>query len=407
MTTSHSIALEFGLDTRWEIDGSKGIDCHLEPAVQPCSDLAEAIDQALSNPVDFPSLDQATVPGDTLVFPVDVVVPNLAECVPLILKWFVDHGTSPHNISIVLAGGSVPGVAAELSANIESTLGESVTIEMHDPDDEDGVAYVAANQDADPIYMNRRLVDADVVIPITCCRSTTSLDYLGAYSIYPLLSDRTTRGAFYRFGQLADKKSHERLTQWADQAARWAGFMVEIQVLPAGRNQIAAVLAGATEPLEAECTVQMNNAWETPVQQSDLTIALLDGGEAQQNWLGISRALHAAQRCTNEHGAIVVCTQAKETLGKSIRRLKDAEAGSQELEKKLAKDTSDDAIAASLMNHIITDKHVYLVSEMRVDTLESLGVGSISQPSELEHLIDQFATTTVLGSAQHRHIVLN
>ncbi len=46
------------------------------------------------------------------------------------------------------------------------------------------VAYVAANKQGEPIYMNRTLVDADVVIPIMCARGRLAIDYEGAYGVF-------------------------------------------------------------------------------------------------------------------------------------------------------------------------------------------------------------------------------
>lgn len=406
MTTSSSICLEFGLDQRWEIENASKAQSFLEPNIAPAEDLASLVDEALSSPVEFPSLDQAVVPGDTVVFPVDSVIPDIENLVPKVLQWFVKRGCSPSNMAVVLAGNQ-PELASQLSFSIKENIGEEISVHIHDPDDSDEIAYVAANDDANPIYMNRTLVDADVVIPIICCRATSALDYFGAYGLYPLLSDRETRGAFYRLGKLSDPSAHKKLNHWADEAARWAGFMVEIQVIPAGKNRVAAIYSGLTEPLEKVCEQAMDSAWKTQIHLSELTIALLDGGQVQQNWLGIARALHAADRCTDDHGAIVICTQAKETIGKSLSRLRKNLDSAEDLTKKLNKDTSDDAIAASLVHQATTNKHVYLVSNMRSDTLESLGIGSVKEASQLAHLIDQFDSTTILGSAQHRHIVLS
>ncbi|MCR9293323.1 MAG: lactate racemase domain-containing protein [bacterium] len=403
-TSEGQICLPFGYDTTWRIHSDQRIASFLDSACESDCNLDLAIPDALSGPIQFPSLDQAIVPGDQVVFPVDPSLPALLEVVPRVLEWFAARGTSPENMCVVVADNQSQAADRLSAAMADRKLG-GVRVELHDPDDQNHVAYVAANSDAEPIYMNRTLVDADVAIPVTCCRPATALDYLGAYGIYPLLSDRSTRGAFYRLSKLDDPNAHSRLTSWADQAARWAGFMVEIQVVPAGKDRVAAVLSGLTEPLEEASRELMSKIWSTRTPPADLTIALLDG-EAYQNWLGIARALHSANRCTHHRGAIVLCTQARESLGRSLGRLRNSQSTSSGLAEKISRDVTDDAIAASLVHQTTMDKHVYLVSNMQSPTIESLGMGVIEREQELQHLVDQFDSTLILGSVQHRLIEL-
>ncbi|MEM7473866.1 MAG: lactate racemase domain-containing protein [Planctomycetota bacterium] len=409
MAASDSLQLQFGVDATWELPGRDTIQPFMDSNVPAVTDITSAVYDALESPIEFPSLDQAVVPGDSLVFAVDSAIPRLPEVLIAVLGWFQAKGCSLENIHILLAGNGTASDAGEagdaLADILKQKLGTSISVESHDPDDEQKVAYVAANQDSNPIYMNRTLVDADVAIPITCSRSTNSLDFFGSYGLYPLLSDRTTRGAFYRFTDLDRAKTHGKLTDWANQAAKWAGFLVAIQVIPASQNQVAAVRSGLMDALEAECEKSMNEAWKTAVNESHLTIALLDC-PAQQNWLGLARSLYKANQCTRDGGAIALCTQLHESLGKSLGRLRRESKSEEALSKKLAKDTSDDAIAASMIHSITQDKHLYLASKMRPDTVESIGIGAVRENRELAHLTEQFPSVAVLSSAQHRHIEL-
>lgn len=405
MNQPDQLDLCFGVNSTWTIEHRASIASYLVPNGGPLQDLPGRVSSVLANPVEFPSLDQALVPGDSLVLAVDPVLPSVAEVLECIVDWFIAHGTSPSNVSVVVAGSSVGQAAsADLIQAKFSSRWNEISIELHDPDDPNKIAYVAANEDAEPIYMNRTLVDADVVVPVTCCRAKHALDYLGAYGLYPLLSDRKTMGAFYNLQRLAKPEAHHKLTAWADQAAMWAGFMVEVQVVPAGRNQVGEILAGLTQPLEQASCKLMSAVWETSVATSDLTVALLDGGPSQQDWLGFARALYAADRCTRDGGAIAVCTSAKESVGRSLSRLK-GNANDSVLAKKLAKDDCDDAIAAALIQEISQSKHIYLAAEMQSSSIESIGLGPLTSQDELNHLLGQFESVNVLGSAQHREVI--
>src|SRR5690606_29237808 len=99
-------------------------------------------------------------------------------------------GTDPANLRIVVAARD-PQFATDIKRGLEHTFERSqfdptaISVELHDADDPNAVAYVAANEDSDPIYVNRTLVDADVVLPLSCARHQESLDYLGANSLFP------------------------------------------------------------------------------------------------------------------------------------------------------------------------------------------------------------------------------
>jgi hypothetical protein len=71
------------------------------------------------------------------------------------------------------------------------------------------------------------------------------------------------------------------------------------------------------------------------------------------------------------------------------------------LERRLAHDGADDALAAAVVLNATQDHHVYLISQLRRDTTESLGMACLKSHDELLHLIHQFSIPVVLHSAQH------
>jgi nickel-dependent lactate racemase len=294
---------------------------------------------------------------------------------------------------------------SEISSLIQEKLEGEVAVELHDLDDPTKVAYVAANEASDPIYLNRSLVDADLVIPITCARPRMSLDYLGAYSLFPLFSNRETRGRFYSLPSLIDFDRRSELQAWADQAAWWLGIVAGIQVIPAGGGQIASILAGQLAELEIAAQKKMNQIWSTKSGASDMVVMLLENSGGGQSWLDVARGLHSATCCTTHGGTVVLCTQIECAVGKGLNRLREPGRSLEQIANKLASDTHDDAIAAAVILQATSDNHVYLVSAIRSETVESLGMGVIENAAGLSHLISQHATCTILGSAQHRVIV--
>ena len=223
-------------------------------------DLAKDVRAALANPIDFPAIEKAIIEGDRVAIVVDPLLPSMAELTVACVRYLIEKGVTPDQLVVVLAGHEAAD-AELLRKSLAPFLGESVAIELHDADDDTKVAYVAANEDSDPIYINRTVVDADVILPITCARGNSTLDYMGAYTVFPLLSNRATRGQFYALNKLDAAEEHEKLTAWADQAAWWVGMMATIQAVPAADDSVSCVIAGSTNAVEHESQQRMAMAW--------------------------------------------------------------------------------------------------------------------------------------------------
>jgi nickel-dependent lactate racemase len=407
-TTKTSYELRFGSNKIWELPASEQIQSYLGvPASAEATDsltapLSTRVDKALRNPIEFPSMDQLTVSGDIVAFAIDPLLPNPIELVPEIIQWFAEQGTSPANMRVVYAGDS-SGCATRLRQRLVELLGSDLEFAIHDPNETEALAYVAADEAAEPIYINRTLVDADVVVPIRSCRPAGSIDDWGPHALYPLLTDQKTRQRFLSPESLWDKDSHGLRIKWCDEAANWAGWLTQILALPSIPGAISAVFAGLCQPVHHASQSQFAETWETPIHEASLTIALLDGNEEHQDWLGLARALRNADRVTADGGNIVVCTEISTPLGKALRSLRASAGNADELEQSLNKTPSADSLAASLIHRIKETKHMYLVSQLKSDTVESIGLGAIENSSQLQHLVAQHDSVNLVSSIQHRH----
>ena len=404
--TSSLVELRFGATSHWHLAHRETLASYTSelPAV---ADLAETVSHALAAPLGLPSLDQAIVPGDQVTLAVDPSLPAAGLVVGLVAKWLCERGTDPGNLQVVLASGD-QALLLQMQQGLSQVMeeGESsvgpIAVSLHDPDDPQQIAYVAANEDSDPIYINRTLVDADVVIPLGCTRHAQTFDYLGAYSLFPLFSNRETQGEFFRLGRLEEPQGHASLRAWADQAAWWLGLLATVQIIPASNDGVAGVLAGLMEPVEAASQQLFERLWQTDLPQSDLVVALLDSSLPQQNWREVMRCLHAAKRFTRQGGSIVVCSELHGPIGRGLRRLGDVHASREAIARKLERDSCDDALPAAVVLEATADYHVYLASELGRSVVENMGMGAIETEDQLAHLISQHPSWSVLGSAQHR-----
>lgn len=368
--------------------------------VPAISDIREAIDQVLSAPIDFSSLDQAIVPGDQVAIAVDPAIPSLPVVVSGVAQWLIEHGVTPSNLSIVLAaeGGQVEQIRGRLD---QAGLG-SVGIERHDPDDSRCLSYIAANESAQAIYLNRTLVDADVVLPISCARSNYVIDYLGSFGIFPLFSSRDTMGRMRNYSRLINEADRKSIQSEVRQAAWWLGLIVAIQVVPASNDQVANLCCGTLEPLEEESQRLIAGGRDCRLNSNadvDLVIAVLDG--ADQSWTPIARGLHYALGYCANGGSIALCSNLNQPIGSGLRRLRDSSRDLDQIAKRLSRESSEDALAASVILEATREHHLYLASEHNPRAVEGLGLSALTEASELTNLLNQHARSLVIYSAQH------
>ncbi len=396
------VKIHYGSDGLCELEVGGKLDDRRDCAGCEVDDLRSAVFATLASPIEFPPLEQAIVEGDRVAIAVDPSVPRLSAVVATVVEYLVEHDVDPTLLSIVVAGRD-EHLVDSLCEALRRVTTEHIEVELHDADDSTKLAYLAANEAADPIYMNRTLVEAEVVIPITCARGRDALDYFGVYSMFPRLSDRRTRSHFLNLARLEQADERMELTKWADQAAWWVGLCIAIQVVPGAEGGVLAVRAGSPQALESTVQKDMETAWTTPVTQPfSSVIAVVDGNEVQQTWENVARAIYGAQRAVARDGTIVVCSQLSDPPGRALKRLRGPNRAAETLAKQLAHDLADDALAAAVILEAVQDYHVYLLSKLDSGTIEELGMGAVENAEQLERLIAQHGSCLILGSAQHR-----
>jgi hypothetical protein len=390
--------IKFG-DHSWGLTGPQLASIRLSGLA--IADLADVMDAAFSEPVGFTRLDQAIVPGDTVALAVDPALPAAVSVIAETCHWIVEHGTAPENVRAVMAADN--GLMEELERELTRKGLKAVQLELHDPDDSQRVSYVAADDEAQPIYINRTLVDADVVVPISSIRSGRAIDYLGSFSSFPWFSNRETMARLLNYFRLIDNETRARNQSQVQQAAWWLGILIGVQVLPAAEDRVAAIRCGLLEELESTCQRMLGESisgdWSAG-SESELVIAVIDA--RYQDWTTVARGLHGAKQYCSQGGAIVLCTQLEQSVGSALRSLSKAEhRDRQRMEKRLSKEWSADALMAGLLMDASQDHHIYLVSRHRDQVIEELGMAVIADSKQLASLVGQFSRGLVLHSAQH------
>ncbi len=360
---------------------------------QRLSEPRAAARRAVEQPLDFPPLAEVVVPGDSVTLAVDPNVPELKDVVAGIVDALPlgDLG----DIVVLLGEEAIPATLEQLRA----MLPEAVVVKQHDADSQDGMAYLAANQAGDPLYLNRDLTFADLVVPVVLTRPHDSLDPDWIYGgISPALADATSRRR-YRYDLLMRRQVEQVEPR---QVAWMLGFQLMVAVTPTVEGDLYKVVAGTADGIYDKWKPDTeSNRQPATDEMVDLVVAFLDGDSQQQTWENVGRAVHVARSLVQPGGTIAVVSDLSEAPSGSLLRLRELQTGNEDdVRKRLLKDNDRYALVATLLLDAQRDGRVVLYSSVEAERVEQLGLGALHTPESLDRLISEHTRTGILRSAQ-------
>jgi nickel-dependent lactate racemase len=395
------LALRYGTDSSlsFELDRQRLIAVCEAPHGAPLQSLRDAARAALADPLGYPPLVQAVLPGDTVVLALGRGVPGAAAIVAQTVEQLLAAGIAPEHITLVCAphdGAAGADPRALLPEEIRSSVGYVV----HDPADRRSLSYLAAAADARPIYINRKIHDADFVILLGVLRLADSLGYHGISSdFFPAFSDPASQERF-RAPKAGAPEERRRLRREVDEAAWLLGARFTIQVVPGSAGEILHVLAGDLDAVFGEGTRLCDAAWNFSVpERAELVVATIEGDSAEQTWENVARALSAASCALAENGSVVICSDLAQRPGPGLARLA-ASDNPQAALKRLARERPSDALPAAEIVAALERGKVYLVSRLDDEAVEELGLLPLS-PGAVSRVAQRHKSCIVLANAQY------
>ncbi len=365
---------------------------------EPLDNLRAEVAAALAEPLNYPPLQLASTPGDRVTLAIDWAIPGVSEIVAGAVETLLRGGVEPSDITVLVAGS--PSLTPALDdAGLPAAVRASIHVEWHDPRNRKGLAYLAATSDGDPIYLNRHLVDADVVVPISEVSLESALGYLGVHGgLYPRFSDEATIKRF-RDPAPPEAQHHQQiLKQQCDEVAWLLGALFAIQVVPGPLQSVLHVLAGETSAVERRGQQLASEAWTyEPPFRASLVVATISGDQPHQSWRNFSRALHAATQAAADNSDIVLCTELDSVPSRSVafgRPSHDYTNGGID---SLEQETLYNGVLAAARQRA----RVYLLSHLESDVVEELGLGYVSDANEIQRLSRRHPTWLLLEDAQH------
>jgi nickel-dependent lactate racemase len=400
LSVAMKTTLRYGVDSSLtlELSDEQLISTCGTPPSEPIADVASAVDRALAEPIEFPTLASAVLPGDKVAVALAEMVPQAAVIVARLVAALISVGVDPADIALVRAP-SDDASSDDLLSLLPDDVRDSIVTTLHDPSDRGAMGYVAAAANGDPIYINRAIYDADLAITIGTLRLESSLGNHGIYSgVFPTFSDTATLNR-YRSLRACEPKEHERLCKAADEAGWLVGTPFTIQVVPGPGDTILRILAGETRAVFREGARQCDETWSQAIpRRADLVIGTI-AGRQQQTWENVARALADAAHSVREGGAIAICTDLANEPGDALKRVAGADDPGAALGA-IGKYKPRDLPAAAEIVRALDRGKVYLLSRLNEELVENLGLLPV-EASQLSRLASRYDSCIVLENAQY------
>jgi hypothetical protein len=378
----------------------------LDVSIEPNIDLSNALKAALDSPEFYPPLSESVFAGDTVAIVLQTDIPHANYLIESIVDYLISTGIELTDITLVVTGRTAENLGIPLSqyemAEKDKTEGnrspvisfdfgfQTLNIQVHDPENQTGHAYLAANEEGDPVYVNRTLVDADIVIPI-------GLPSPGEVNqqqdcIYP---DFSTTSTLYRFSQ----RKGSFISRWTeiDLANEALGAFFTIQIVCGPGDTIRQVHSGAKKDALNSARAATNQLWSLPSPTpSDLCVATIEAQANDQSWDDFSQALIAASEVTKSESPIVIWSEISLAPDRNTR--------------KACMSQFEDNISSKLTKilqrvaGIIKDRPVFLKSALPEQTVEELGLGHLKSVSEILRMAESHENCLVIRDAHKTQI---
>ena len=365
--------------------------------------VAACVRSQLAQPIDYPPLAQATIPGDRIAIAVAPGTPQQAAVIDGALQALHDAHTEAELITIVLSESEQR--VATLKAELARLGHEKCQVKRHDPDDEKGNAYLGATEAGQPLRLNRDLCEADLVLPITTTKAGLAAQprESAIAGLFPEFSERetieriATAAAAYH-----PETCPDNLTE-IEFCLRQLGVGIAIEVVPGPAGEIATLYAGDPTTIAQQAHATFRQIWQAECEvRGNLVIATLTGAAEQQTWHNVATAIAAAETVLESDGVIVVYSELSDPPGRAIGLLADSD-DYLTVEREILHCPSSDSYPAVQLCRALQRSSIYLRSQLRPSVVANLGITPIESDSELERLSQSHRPCVVLEEAQRLH----
>lgn len=343
--------------------------------------LKQAVDHALSQPLDFPQLSELAYEGDCIVIALQSATRDSQQILGSILSSLNKDRAEPLPVTLL--------TDTFTASQLELTQFPDISLAVHDPDGENQFACLAVGVNDQPLYIHRLLFDADVVIPVGCLGPTQNFEVDDC--IFPGFSNRQSLN---NFREQSEKDQSADIQHVND----LLGTFFAIQLVVGPGDAVHGVYAGERKAVLKAAKKQLGQAWAVSVPATaDLVVATIESQATEQSWDDFAQALINVVPCCEVSAPIVICSQLRRTPTRETRAaLVDPLPAA---EKKTLNKLSQ-------LRQIVGEHPIFLSSNLTQAEVEEIGLGYLSVADELQRLVEKSSHGLFLRDAHKCAITL-
>jgi nickel-dependent lactate racemase len=381
-----------------EVQENKLVPSPGSPATPALANPADAIRQALENPIGFPALRRALTPDDHVAIVVDEQLLGLPGLLLPVLEHLALARVSTEAITLVSKPTDSPVSWRE---GLRSQF-QKLRHEIHDPSERRRLSYLATTKRGRRIYLNRTVVDADQIVVLAARAYDPLLGYAGSEgAIFPALSDESTLKEWN--GTLSMNPPGEKpwpARQEAAEVAWLLGAPFMVQVICGSGAEILHVLGGLVESGEEGIRL-LDNRWRMTVgATAETVVAGICGNPGEHSFADLAAALASASRVVEPRGRIVLLCQARPELYQAAELLRQAETPEEALELLRSHNPAGRA-AAFQWASAAQRATIYLLCDLPLDAAEELFATPLEDAQQVQRLVNSAGSCLFLPDA-HR-----
>lgn len=357
---------------------------------------------ALRRPVDFPSVEQAVIPGDRVTLALDRYTPASASLIAGIWEILSPRGLDPERFVVIQPATRMNSNLPDPRTELPDEIRERVPWVLHDPTQRDRCVYLATTASGERIYLAREVVDADFLIAVGTIAFDPLMGYRGTNSVfYPGLSSADAMLRTHGQGHLELGPDEVRpLRELVDEIGWLLGNPFSVQVIPAVSQGVSRVLAGVCEPVFAQGKKLLVEQWLVEVdERPDIVIAAIDHESGPHAWEQLGAAVEVARSLVARGGKIVILSDLNVELSQGLELIRSGQSARDAI-RPLRKQAPPDLICATQLAAAADWARIYLLSGLSDDVVDELFLTPVSNESEVRRLLNDESRCLFLEAAQ-------
>jgi len=391
-TPSDSIELDAGQDEPILISGVADqleAECR-GPAGLQGTEAEQLVTTAVTTPADGPPLASHVVEGDRVVVAVTADVPQDQVVLEAVVATLAAAGAGPDQIEVL-----------RLWSNRLQPVVSGATTTIFDPCNEADTSYLMADDNADPRYVARALVDADVVVSVGAFGWNAALGGRATEGeLWPAFSRKTAAEQLERTLALQPRVGHQAWKTTAQEVLWQLGVIAELRLVQGRGNALAGAFFGMPQDV-IPAARRAARAWMPKLPRAaEVTVATLadpHGGLAT-----VGRAIAAASKVTYPDGTVCLVSRLSEEPGIVFTRWRQGVAIEPLVREAIrSKDPAliADALFTRQVARALGSRRLVLASDLDEAAVESLDIGHAVSADDITRLCRSAESLIVLHEA--------